>query len=110
MKRLKNSVQLIGNLGNDPVVKTLESGKTLASFSLATSQYYNNKAGDKVQDTQWHNVIAWGRKAELVKQHLSKGSEIALEGKLVYRSYQNENGENQYVTEIKLNEMALMRK
>ena len=110
MKSLRNSVQLIGNLGNDPEVRTLESGKTLATFSLATSDSYYNKSGEKVQDTQWHNVIAWGRKAELVEQYLQKGSEVAVEGKLTHRSYETKNGERRYITEINMNELALMSK
>ncbi len=108
MKSLRNSVQLIGNLGNDPEVRTLESGKALATFSLATSEHYYNKAGEKVQDTQWHNIIAWGRKAEIVERLLKKGSEVAIEGKLVHRSFETQKGERKYITEINLNELALM--
>lgn len=110
MKSLRNRVQLIGRLGQDPEVKTLESGKKLATFSIATSDYYKNDKGEKVEDTQWHNVVAWGKQAELVGEYLKKGKEIALEGKLIHRSYENGNGEKRYVTEVNMNELLMIGK
>ncbi|MTI22820.1 single-stranded DNA-binding protein [Fulvivirga sp. RKSG066] len=107
MKNLRNSVQLIGRLGQNPEVKTLENGNTIATFSMATSDHYKNAQGEKVEDTQWHNVVAWGRKAELVSQYLKKGSEVAIEGKLVHRSYETNKGEKKYITEINMNEMVM---
>ncbi len=107
MTTLKNNVQLIGRLGNDPQVKNFESGKKMANFSLATNDSYINSKGEKVEDTQWHNIVVWGKKADVVEKYLTKGSEIALQGKLINRSYEN-NGEKKYITEINLNELLMM--
>ena len=109
MKRLKNSVQLIGRLGNDPEVRTFESGKKMANFSLATNETFFNNKGEKVTDTQWHNIVVWGKKADIVENYLKKGSEIAVEGKLINRSYEKE-GEKKYITEISLNELLMLGK
>lgn len=109
MKSLKNSVQLIGRLGNDPEVRTFDSGRKMASFSLATNESYYNNEGDKVTDTQWHNVVVWGKKADVVESYLKKGSEIAMEGKLINRSYEKD-GEKKYITEISMNELHMMGK
>jgi single-strand DNA-binding protein len=108
MKNLRNSVQLIGRLGQDPEVKKLTSGKTLTTFSLATSDSYKNAQGEKVEDTQWHNVVAWGKTAEIAGDYLKKGQEVAIEGKLVHRSYETSAGEKRYVTEINLNELLMV--
>jgi len=109
MTSLKNSVQLIGRLGNEPQIKTFESGKKMATFSIATNEKYTNNKGEKVEDTQWHNVVVWGKKVEIVENYLVKGSEIALEGKLVNKSYEK-NGETRYSTEINLNELYMIGK
>ncbi len=108
MKNLRNSVQLIGRLGQDPEVRTLTTGKKLTTFSLATSDYYRNPKGEKVEDTQWHNVVAWGKVGEIAAEYLAKGEEVALEGKLTHRSYENNAGEKRYVTEINLNELLMI--
>uniref|UniRef100_UPI00404B9CFA single-stranded DNA-binding protein n=1 Tax=Fulvivirga sp. TaxID=1931237 RepID=UPI00404B9CFA len=108
MKNLRNSVQLIGRLGQDPEVKKLTSGKTLTTFSLATSDSYKNAQGEKVEDTQWHNVVAWGKTAEIAGDYLKKGQEVAIEGKLVHRSYETSAGDKRYVTEINLNELLMI--
>lgn len=108
MKNLRNSVQLIGRLGQDPEVRTLTTGKKLTTFSLATSDYYRNAKGEKVEDTQWHNVVAWGKVGEIAAEYLAKGEEVALEGKLTHRSYENNAGEKRYVTEINLNELLMI--
>ena len=79
MNSLKNRVQLIGHLGMDPEIKTLESGKKLAKFSLATNDFYKNAKGEKVEETEWHNIIAWNKTAELVENFLAKGKEVAIE-------------------------------
>jgi single-strand DNA-binding protein len=110
MNALRNKVQLIGNLGQDPEILTLESGNKLAKFSVATNETYRNGNGEKVTDTQWHNVVAWGKTAEIVESYLSKGNEVAVEGKLVHRSYENKEGEKRYVTEVKCNELLLLGK
>ena len=108
MNALKNRVQLIGRLGNDPEVKNLESGKSLATFRMATSDYYFNDKDEKVEDTQWHQVVAWGKKAELAGKYLKKGEEVAIEGKLVHRSYENGNGEKKWSSEINRTEILFM--
>ena len=108
MKNLRNSVQLIGRLGQDPEVRTLTTGKKLTTFSLATSDYYRNAEGEKIENTQWHNVIAWGKVGEISAEYLAKGEEVALEGKLTHRSYETNNGEKRYVTEINLNELLMI--
>ena len=110
MNALKNSVQLIGNLGNDPEIVNLEGGAKLAKFSIATSDSYKNAKGEKVEDTQWHNIVAWGKTAEIVENFLTKGKQVAIEGKLVHRSYETKEGENRYVTEIKCNELLMLGK
>ncbi|UII81226.1 single-stranded DNA-binding protein [Flagellimonas sp. CMM7] len=110
MNSLKNKVQLIGNLGNDPEMVILENGNKLAKFSIATNESYKNAEGEKVTDTQWHNVVAWGKTAEIVESYLVKGKEVAIEGKLVSRSYETKEGEKRYITEIKCNELLMLGK
>ncbi|SNQ42706.1 single-stranded DNA-binding protein [Cellulophaga lytica] len=110
MNALKNRVQLIGNLGNDPEIINLDDGKKLARFSIATNETYKNAAGEKITDTQWHNVVAWGKTAEIVENFLTKGKEIALEGKLVNRSYETKEGEKRYSTEVNCNEILMLGK
>jgi single-strand DNA-binding protein len=107
MYALKNKVQLIGNLGADPEIKTLESGTKMARFNMATNEAYRNSKGEKVTDTQWHQVVAWGKSAELAEKLLFKGTEVAIEGKLVNRVYSTKEGEKKYITEVQLNEMLL---
>lgn len=110
MNALKNRVQLIGRLGQDPEVKQLSNGGTLARFSLATTETYKNKAGERVDDTQWHNVVLWGNLAELAGQYLQKGKEVALEGKLKHRTYDDPQGNKRYVTEVVANEFLMLGK
>ncbi|MEX0315282.1 MAG: single-stranded DNA-binding protein [Allomuricauda sp.] len=110
MNSLRNRVQLIGNLGNDPELVILDNGNKLAKFSIATNETYKNAQGEKVTDTQWHNVVAWGKVAEIAENYLVKGKEVAVEGKLVSRSYENKEGEKRYITEIKCNELLLLGK
>jgi single-strand DNA-binding protein len=108
MSTLRNKVQLIGNLGNNPEIITLESGKKLAKFSIATNESYKNSQGEKVTDTQWHNVVAWNKTAEIIERYLEKGSEVAIEGKLTSRSYETKEGEKRYVTEVVANEVLML--
>lgn len=108
MYALKNKVQLIGNLGNAPEIRTTENGKKMARFSLATSEVYKNAKGEKVTETQWHNLVAWGKVADIVAQYLDKGKEVAIEGKLVNRSYEDKNGNKKFITEILVNELLLL--
>ena len=108
MYALKNKVQLIGNLGNKPEIRSLESGKKMARFSMATNEVYRSQKGDKITETQWHNLIAWGKVAELAERFLEKGTEIMIEGKLVNRNYTDKDGIKRYVTEIQVNEILLL--
>lgn len=110
MNTLRNKVQLIGNLGANPEVVNLESGKKLAKFSIATNESYKNAQGEKVEDTQWHNVIAWGKTAEIVENYLTKGNEVAIEGKLVNRNYEDKEGNKRYVTEVVASELLMLGK
>ena len=110
MYALKNKVQLIGNLGNNQEVKTLDGGKKMARFSVATNETYKNTKGEKVVETQWHNLVAWGKVAEIAEKYLQKGSEVALEGKLMNRTYNDKDGNKKYVTEIQVNELLLLNK
>jgi single-strand DNA-binding protein len=108
MNALRNKVQLIGNLGNNPEVINLDSGKKLAKFSIATNESYKNAQGEKVTDTQWHNVITWNKTAEIVEKYLSKGNEVAIEGKLVTRTYEDKEGVKKYITEVVANELLML--
>lgn len=108
MYALKNKVQLIGNLGSNPEIKTLESGKKMARFSMATNEIYRNARGERITETQWHNLVAWGKLAEIAEKFLTKGKELAIEGKLISRSYNDKEGNKKFVTEIQVNEMLLL--
>jgi|SRR6185312_10272354 single-strand DNA-binding protein len=108
MNALKNKVQLIGNLGNAPEVRNTESGKKLVRFSIATSETYRNAKGEKVKETQWHNVIAWGKVADIAEKYLAKGSEVAIEGKLMNNNYTDKDGNKKYSTEIQVHELLLL--
>lgn len=108
MYALKNKVQLIGNLGNAPEVKNTESGKKLARFSIATNESYRNADGEKVTETTWHNLVAWGKVADIVEKYLNKGSEVAIEGKLISRSYTDKKGVKKYITEVQVNELLML--
>ncbi len=110
MYALKNKVQLIGNLGNAPEVRNTESGKKLVRFSLATNEQYKNAKGERVTETQWHNLIAWGKVADIVEKFLIKGTEVAIEGKLVSRNYMDKEGNKKYITEIQVNELLMLGK
>ncbi len=107
MKSLRNSVQLIGNIGKDPEVKSFEKSKK-ASFSIATNESYKNQKGEKIEETQWHNVVVWGKLADIVEKYLKKGNEVAIEGKLVHRSYETATGEKRYITEINVNDLVML--
>lgn len=105
---MRNKVTLIGNIGQNPEVKELTGGKKVAKFSLATNETYKNKAGEKITDTQWHNLTAWGKTAEIIEKYVKKGSEIAIEGKLLNRNYTDKEGVKRYVTEILVNELVML--
>jgi single-strand DNA-binding protein len=104
MNTLKNSVHLIGNLGKDVEIKELASGGKRAKIILATNDYYKNNKGEAVTETQWHNLVAWGKTAELMASLLTKGSEVVIQGKLMHRSYEDKDGITRYTSEVKVNE------
>ena len=108
MKNLKNSVRLIGNLGSDPEVRTLTSGKTVARFSLATSESYKNKQGEKISETQWHNIVAWGNMAKIAEKVCKKGYRVAVDGKLTNRSYEDSTGNKRYISEVIADELMVV--
>ncbi len=110
MNSLRNSVRLIGNLGAAPEVKNLEKGNKVAKLALATNETYTNQQGEKVTETYWHNLVAWGKTAEIAEKYLNKGSEIAIEGKLTNRSYNDKDGVKKYITEIVVNEFLMLDK
>ena len=107
---MKNRVQLIGNVGNDPEIKTLENGKKLAHLTIATNDRYTNDKGEKVEQTEWHRVTAWGKTAEIIEKYVVKGKEVAVDGKLTHRSYDDKNGEKKYITEVVVSEILLLSK
>jgi len=108
MNSLKNRVQLIGNLGADPEVRAFDNGKKFARFSLATNDEYTDKEGQKIKQTQWHQLVVWGKLAETCQKYLSKGKEIAVEGKLTYRSWNDKDGKTHNITEVVVNELLMM--
>ncbi|MGC9355177.1 MAG: single-stranded DNA-binding protein [Mariniphaga sp.] len=110
MNALRNSVRLIGNLGDAPKVRKLDSGRKVANFSIATSEIYYDQSGKKVSETTWHRLVAWGKQAEIAENYLKKGSEIAVEGKLTNRSYDDKNGEKHYITEVVVNSLLMLDK
>ena len=108
MSTLRNRVQLIGRVGNDPEVKSFDGGKKLATVSIATSESYKNEKGERVEQTEWHRVVAWGKTAEIIEQFVTKGREIAVDGKLTHRSYDDKDGVKRFMTEIVVNEIQLV--
>ncbi len=108
MNTLRNRVQLIGHLGQNPEVKEIKDGKKVARFSIATTDAYRDKDGNTVKDTQWHNLVAWNGNATLAEKYLEKGKEVAIEGKLTSRSYEDKEGNKKYVTEIVVNEILFL--
>ena len=97
-------------MGSAPEILTLESGRKLAKFSIATDEIYKNAQGEKITETQWHNVVAWGSTADFIENFVQKGKQIGIEGKLVNRSYENKEGDRKYVTEVVCNELLLLGK
>ena len=110
MYALKNKVQLMGHLGKNPEIKTMDNNKKVARVSLATSESYKNSQDEKVTETQWHNLVAWGKLADILEKYTAKGSEICVEGKLSYREYTDKEGVKKHITEIVVNEVLLLDK
>ena len=106
---MKNRVQLIGHVGQEPEIKNLESGR-VANFTIATNENYTNAKGEKVEQTEWHRVSAWGKTVVIIEKLLTKGSHVAIEGKLTHRSYDHRGGNKRYMTEVVANELVLLRK
>lgn len=104
---IRNKVTLIGRTGKEVETVKFENGQ-LAKVSLATSEHYTNAKGEKVEDTQWHNLVCYGKTAEIMQKYVEKGKEIAVEGKIMYRSYDDKEGNKKYITEIKVDEMVLL--
>ena len=104
MNTLRNSVRLVGNLGTDPEVRSFDNDRKLAKMSLATKESYKNDKGERITDTQWHNLVLWGAQAKMAEEFLKKGDEIAIEGRLSSRSYVDKDGNKKYFTEIVVNE------
>ncbi len=109
MNNLKNRVNLIGNLGMNPQVRETSNGKKMARFTIATSENYRNSKGEKVTETQWHNIVTWGNQAAYVEKYLEKGQQVAIEGKLTHREYQNSSNEKRYITEIVVHEILILK-
>jgi len=105
---IRNKVTLIGRTGKDVEVFQYENGNLKASVSLATSDYYTNQNGEKVEQTEWHNIVAYGKTAEIIQKYVEKGKEVAIEGKITYRSYEDKDGQKRYLTEILVNEILLL--
>lgn len=104
---LRNKITLIGRTGKDVEIVQFENGK-LAKVSLATSDYYTNAMGEKVEETQWHNLVCNGKLADLMEKYVEKGKEIAVEGKVVYRNYDDKEGQKRYITEVRVDQLVLL--
>jgi single-strand DNA-binding protein len=109
MNSLRNRVQLIGNLGQDPEIRKTEKGKSVAKFTLATTESFRNGEGQKVEETTWHNIVAWNGLAEIAGKYLKKGREVAVEGRISHRSYEDKDGTVKYFTDIVLTDILLLR-
>lgn len=109
MSNMRNKVQLIGRLGIDPEMKNFDNGQ-MARMSIATTDQYRNAKGEQVEDTQWHNVIAWGKTAEIAEKYLRKGQEVVINGKLETRQYDDKDGNKRYITQVVCNELLMIGK
>jgi single-strand DNA-binding protein len=110
MNAMRNKVQLIGHVGQEPEIKTFDGEKKVANITIATNDYYTNDKGEKVEQTEWHRVAAWGKLAEIIEKYVDKGKEIAIEGKLTHRSYDDKDGNKRYVTEVVASDILLLGK
>ncbi|WP_396191087.1 single-stranded DNA-binding protein [Flavobacterium sp.] len=110
MNAIKNKVQLIGHVGQEPEIKTFDGGKKVANITIATNESYTNNKGEKVENTEWHRITAWGKVADIIEKYVIKGKEIAIEGKLTHRSYDDKDGNKRYITEIVASELLLLGK
>ena len=108
MSTIKNKIQLIGHVGNSPEVQSFENGNRLGRISLATNDFFYNAEGTKVQQNDWHNLIGWGKQADIMEKYVTKGKEIAIEGKLTSRPYENKSGEKKFFTGVIVHEILLL--
>uniref|UniRef100_UPI00404827C0 single-stranded DNA-binding protein n=1 Tax=Mariniflexile sp. TaxID=1979402 RepID=UPI00404827C0 len=108
MSTLRNKVQLIGNVGQEPTITNLDNGKKVVRLSVATNEHYKDGKGEKQTDTNWHSLVAWGKTADIIEKYVTKGKEIAIEGKLTSRSYEDKDGVKRYVTEVVISEILLL--
>ena len=105
-----NKVILVGNLGKDPEVRHLENGTAVANFPIATSESYKDREGNRVDQTEWHNIVVWRKLAEIAENYLKKGSQIYLEGKLRTRSWEDQQGNKRYTTEVVADTFTMLGK
>jgi len=110
MNAMRNKVQLIGHVGQDPEIKTFDGGKKVANLTIATNDHFINDKGEKIEQTEWHKVVAWGKVADIIEKYVEKGKEIAVEGKLTHRSYEDKDGNKRYITEVVAQDMLLLGK
>lgn len=110
MNAMRNKVQLIGHLGQAPEIRAIADGKKVAALSVATHETYKNTKGEKVSETQWHNVSAWGKLADIAEKYLEKGTEVAIEGKLINKTYTDKQGVKRTVTEVYAHELLILTK
>lgn len=103
-----NKAILVGNLGKDPEIRTIDSGRKVAQFPLATTETYKDKNGQRVDQTEWHNVVFWGAIADVIEKYLKKGSQIYVEGRIRTRSYEDKEGVKKYITEIMGDKMTML--
>jgi single-strand DNA-binding protein len=110
MNAMKNRVQLIGHVGQEPEIKTFDAGKKVANFTIATNDYYVNDKGEKVEQTEWHRVVVWGKLVDVVEKYVKKGKELAIDGKLTHRGYDDKDGNKRFITEVVANDVLLLGK
>lgn len=108
MTTMRNSVQLIGHAGLDPEVKTVGNDRKMARFTLATNDYYVNQKGERVEETQWHRVLAWGKLAEIIEKEVKKGKRVLVNGKLTTNNWEDKDGNKRQTVEVVVNEIAMM--
>lgn len=108
MSTLRNKVQLIGHLGNDPIIKTTSTGTNYTVLRLATNDLFKNRAGEWVEEVQWHTLVVWGKQNNTIEKRCSRGTKLMVEGKLTYRNYETADGVKRYITEIKVDSFLIL--
>lgn len=105
---MRNFVQLIGHAGNDPEVRTFGNSGKVVRLNVATNEFYTNEKGERVEDTTWHRIVAWGKMAERIEKQVKKGTHVALTGKLTNNQWQDKDGQKHYTTEVTVNDFMLI--